>query len=527
MGTSQANPATGVNPSDPSSPELSLPNGKAGGAISWHVVGNFRLFKNEIDVAYYQDLIKKAATINTDDLFADRSSIPDTYYDDNTGSYTVFNEGTGTYSDSENYVSPKRWRIALTYDAGGGGQCEWIIDGESKGSGSCKDFIVEVEGPKHEIAVRVAGGTQSVTQKIVIQDILVAAIGDSWMAGEGNPDVTHVGHIGLFTKRAAQWLGRNCHRSLYSWPVLSAIQLASNHPQASVTLLDYACTGATIDKGILGTHLGAKEEETFRSQPPIARFGSDTFGSEPEATDAIYLEQRKRSQIDKLKTDLQAGKGRRPDVVLVSIGGNDVGFVKIVVKTEILNEEPCSKDPNHPNQDGQFAEKLKRLTNDLDRVRQEIVKLAPDADVFLSTYPSPLRLNADQFCDDPTAHSSGKTREFGGLVDFFVKGITAEEAKCASEQIVTPLNEALRRFAKNHQGEKWRVIDTDGLKGHGYCAPNPQVQTGAWFNTLKDAHQRCGSMRGSMHPNLFGHLFYVEHAYPIINTAVTRRLTER
>src|SRR5690606_1261098 len=51
----------------------------------------------------------------------------------------------------------------------------------------------------------------------------------------------------------AQWSNAACHRSLYSYQTRTAIALAVRHPHIAVTFLPLACTGATIDQGLLGS----------------------------------------------------------------------------------------------------------------------------------------------------------------------------------------------------------------------------------------------------------------------------------
>ena len=97
-----------------------------------------------------------------------------------------------------------------------------------------------------------------------MKDLLIAGLGDSFASGEGNPDVpvtfSEEGrHRNLYPRRArndasgsAKWMDEICHRSLYGHQLRAALQIAIENPQSAVTFLGYACSGASVDEGIIG-----------------------------------------------------------------------------------------------------------------------------------------------------------------------------------------------------------------------------------------------------------------------------------
>ena len=125
-----------------------------------------------------------------------------------------------------------------------------------------------------------------------MRDLLIAGLGDSIAAGEGNPDrpvaladdgfcfrqfigtaasqYFRPGRAGYkgdracdqaiesptaaadWNRRGARWLNAACHRSLYSYQLRAALALAVEHPHIAVTFLPLACTGATIEAGLIG-----------------------------------------------------------------------------------------------------------------------------------------------------------------------------------------------------------------------------------------------------------------------------------
>ncbi len=48
-------------------------------------------------------------------------------------------------------------------------------------------------------------------------------------------------------------MSQACHRSLYSYQLRTALALAVENPHVAVTFIPLACTGATIENGVLGS----------------------------------------------------------------------------------------------------------------------------------------------------------------------------------------------------------------------------------------------------------------------------------
>ncbi len=133
------------------------------------------------------------------------------------------------------------------------------------------------------------GTAQRVATEIAVRDVLIAGLGDSIAAGEGNPDraveldggfcfrrffaaaaanisgraapaitTTDPAKTGSssptaardWARHGARWMNPACHRSLYSYQVRTTLALAIEQPHIAVTLIPLACTGATIDAGM-------------------------------------------------------------------------------------------------------------------------------------------------------------------------------------------------------------------------------------------------------------------------------------
>src|SRR5207237_6061044 len=125
---------------------------------------------------------------------------------------------------------------------------------------------------------------------IAVRDLLIAGLGDSIASGEGNPDrpiklspegfcfrrtmgggsreYFRPGRAGFHGNRAcapgaeaptldaewsrlgAGWLGPGCHRSLYSYQLRTALELAVEYPHIAVTFIPLGCLVAPIGQGL-------------------------------------------------------------------------------------------------------------------------------------------------------------------------------------------------------------------------------------------------------------------------------------
>jgi lysophospholipase L1-like esterase len=355
------------------------------------------------------------------------------------------------------------------------------------------------------------GRTQATT--IRVRDVLVLGMGDSFSSGEGAPDrpaqLTRLdskvrradGFEGnrrvwvpqLVHGEAARWWDDECHRSLLSWQALSALKLASDEADAaasgsrseqmSVTFASYACSGAEIRDGLIYPQ---------KSPPgPVKADGSRAV---------------QRSQLHAASLDLCDGTGtqiytsgatpyyyqscdirRVPQVVLLSIGGNDAGFAKVVMHTLLPGPEMGNTPPGaaalaamklalgtvEPAEARQRANALGESLPDLSQKMQRILGVNP-SDVVFMQYPNPLwRPGRLRTSDNPYC---GLEMRAGMEAARFVSPVlrrhwhvwgTQKEFKEVVEQMVEPLQQII----ESKRGA-WRlVIDhLDDFKEHGLCA---------------------------------------------------------
>ncbi len=335
--------------------------------IVWEAKNRFRLFRKETD------FLRQVAASRGDGVLAaerqlERASdglgwakdVVDSLCLDKSGNLVGTCDRDG---ERENYLSPRDHPIGVTLsgpvpqDA----TCAWTFD---DGQGALR----QMSGPcDQEIKLRVLTGrttvatvdiplgdgtAQRVVTEIAVRDALIAGLGDSIAAGEGNPDRAVELEGGFCFKRflrggggqyfrpsragysddrscengpasasaaadwarhGARWMNPACHRSLYSYQLRTALALAIEQPHLAVTFIPLACTGATIDAGMFGS-------QRADDCPWVVGIESCS-GTAP-------------AQLDELKTIMVAVRRQQPnrnlDMVLLSVGANDVNFAGLV-----------------------------------------------------------------------------------------------------------------------------------------------------------------------------------------------------
>jgi hypothetical protein len=138
-----------------------------------------------------------------------------------------------------------------------------------------------------------------------------------------------------FEKASARWLSRDCHRSQYGYPFRVAIELALENRHRSVTLASFACSGAEVAEGLfldMEPREGAAEIPGGKVLAQLDQL-SDLLCRGPRSQSASYvlpIYGQGSTQIATrtvVKTWCAPQLRKRPiDAVLLSIGGNDVGF---------------------------------------------------------------------------------------------------------------------------------------------------------------------------------------------------------
>jgi lysophospholipase L1-like esterase len=255
------------------------------------------------------------------------------------------------------------------------------------------------------VKVQLPNGSLLAEPDVVVDDLLVVALGDSFASGESNPDrpvtfsdtrqmlydpvnvnrdnmanrsptkkelgyglasaddfnpkslpkrlmedeekgliysPTSPEFLAAFDKARARWLSADCHRSQYGYPFRVSMGLALEDRHRAITFVSLACSGADIAEGLFGP-ADARDElagpEGQKTVPPqLDALSALICRSEADRTDGmtyrlpVYASGSTRIGEKSFTMRWCAPQSRkRPiDVLLLSIGGNDVGFGSLV-----------------------------------------------------------------------------------------------------------------------------------------------------------------------------------------------------
>nr|WP_312008009.1 thrombospondin type 3 repeat-containing protein [Nocardioides alcanivorans] len=340
------------------------------------------------------------------------------------------------------------------------------------------------------------------------QNIIIVALGDSFASGEGVPRKK--------AKRAKNvvWDDKACHRSAHAGPARAALNLEKGDSRTSVTLIHLACSGATLAKGVLGAY----------PKPPGGG--------------------RQQAQLVEAMALL---KGQIPDVVTVSLGGNDIGFSSVIGTCARYALCPLEKRrsvievskkwlfklPLHRESQA----RLKKLPQNFKKLdaclsgagicKVDGKKHAPlgvaASDVFITEYPSLAKDQRRNYCDGvlrPPLPSGIADEEFAWADKVLLKGKPGQKFKLETNLRrdktlkVTQygLNQAVRRTSKLG----WRPVTGiyQASVKHGYCAKKN------WIVQIDESLGGQGDKFGTMHPNAAGQKNYAR----ALTSAITRHV---
>jgi hypothetical protein len=379
--------------------------------------------------------------------------------------------------------------------------------------------------------------TTLTVKNIWVRDRLIAGIGDSYSSGEGNPDspveidpFSHRRHLNMsfvYDDQAhairsnpayslpvrsqnipAGWLDRKCHRSAYSYHLRTALQVALADPKHSaVTFLGFACSGAEITEGLLCPDAGVETVE-----PSYFRGGGVKRRNMPQldrlmielCRDDLTLRRPKNLRLDQPVLNpatnqmvrevplLSCPPGRylRPlDLLIISIGGNDVGFTPLIVDVLTKRPPPYATPESKFNADRLGASVIRYLArqfrgHNVREAKKKALQLpARFAALRKALDPVPVRADAEgrrnivltafpkvEFNEDGTLCGESDPRE--RLEGFNVGGVLA---------INVPTLQSVSQFANNTlypatkeaaQAGNWHFVDAHRgpFLTHGICA---------------------------------------------------------
>lgn len=290
------------------------------------------------------------------------------------------------------------------------------------------------------------GHSVSSTQTLTIRNYLVAAIGDSYASGEGNPhSPAQYDWLGFATRGAIWAQGgddlesirhRMAHRSTAAGVAQMALELENADPKSSVTFVFLPHTGSTVLDGVLNSRAS----------------------SDPGAPGIVP------AQIDRLA---ELTQGRRIDSLFMSVGGNDLGFGDILA--DLVKNDPAI--PFH-DYEGTITNIINRSLNNLADLRDnrypELARRLSSfniGQIYLTEYP------------DLTKQSDGQIA--AGIIDDIVPGLEVDR-----HELTRLIDEVMPHFigAMKTSAAKFGWNYVDGVLAqfshHGY---------GDWFRRASDS----------------------------------------
>lgn len=423
--------------------------------------------------------------------------------------------------------------------------CRWRIEPlvgvvQEFGSADCRptpisvDLSLAADGKTFDYSAKVTlsfelsdGGAKSFSETLYTRDVLIVAMGDSFTSGEGNPERNAIEGL-----TPAQWLDYRCHRSVFSYPVIVAAALALSDPRHSVTLVDVACSGAQTTAGVLDYYEGAVSQDQARalwSSAKGAPVSWSTYGTGSKELDPQI------KQAEDVLVPSGSRISRKPELLLASIGVNDVSLVGLLDK---LATNDCSRAcleqlrrlrtseslKCHDSKGAISAEgRLRRSFDCLDtllgKMRSEIDARLEPQKVYLAEYINPLHDEAGKVCDPKKPQhknllsdvllnygAGGKLCNAMGTWCPWFPELTKVEIDYAYNEFLEPLRKSLRRVTDD---ARWVMVSyTDTEQQRGFCA-RP-----SWYHRFAESMARQGLNPGSkkesvgtLHPNTFGQYF--------------------
>jgi lysophospholipase L1-like esterase len=339
--------------------------------LSWEVRNRFRLFREERDFLQHAESMRGGSVLASEQKLGEQSDGRG-WARNTVGRLCIdlagrVSEPCSRDNVKESYLTPTEHPVTvrLTGAIPVGATCAWSFDdGDGPPRQQTFDCAEPINfraryGKPTSASVDVSAGSdapQRVAAEIAVRDIFIAGLGDSIASGEGNPDrpialseegfcfrsylgtaaqqyyrPSRAGYKGgraceapdtlaNWQRQSALWFNNACHRSLYSYQTRTALALAVQYPHIAVTYLPLACTGATIADGLFA-----------------AQRARECLPAKNAATCAGTV----NGQLAELREAVTAAKRRQPDrkldLVLLSVGANDIDFSGLVADVIVDN----------------------------------------------------------------------------------------------------------------------------------------------------------------------------------------------
>lgn len=367
--------------------------------------------------------------------------------------------------------------------------------------------------------------------KFTLRDLLICTIGDSYACGEGNPDVAATPNEGMrdyadmgpfrtllairddmvYTPELelAQWQEPLAHRSYKSGYAFASEIVSGSYGNMKIvtTHMSFARSGAGIEEGLLAPNRHPRT--TRRNRRFLGSFIGDNE-TLIETDEFAYLDEcLNLGQVDEM---IKTVNDRQIDFLLISIGGNDCGwiqgFVDIITFNNGITAEKV-QDRVDRYIDQQLARQFIFLNDSLSKMPK------PPRKILLTLYPkgffgagTPDNPSTNRNCgifdatlDLPSIDAPLNINSNSAL------GIDDHEAGII-KQLAINLNNKLRECVAllnqfnrvANPGMAWHIVDEidNDFEVHGYCASSTK------FTSAETSFLTQGDWNGILHPNQLG-----------------------
>lgn len=285
--------------------------------------------------------------------------------------------------DGSDYINPKSHRVVFGIsgiDEAAGISCTWLTaphGGAPRGDAvtqACSEEVVfDVPYPDGATVSVEVGGREVATTEVKVRDLLIVGMGDSFASGEGNPDVpvrfsrdrtadygARSGGVDLtgyparvgtwkqigdkaFIDENARWSDQGCHRSLYSHQLRAALQLSIEDDHRAVTYVGVACSGSEVTFGLFLRYAGNEWVPNPTDMSQISAIAA----AQCDQHEAPFQDLPEAYHMDGTIPELKGGlvlrkcdpiNARKIDLMFVSVGGNDVGFSRLLANSVLSDE---------------------------------------------------------------------------------------------------------------------------------------------------------------------------------------------
>jgi hypothetical protein len=461
---------------------------------------------------------------------------------------------------SEGYFFPKEVRVVAWIDSPPDGPCNWKY-GSQSGKFNCNEkfeFKARTQFGDGDAKLTVTDKSankrfEQIILEVFVTDRLVLGLGDSFASGESNPDrPAEVDPVKLerlrkseergittgrwmknakrnWLKSNADWLDKQCHRSLFSQHVLVAMRLAAENAKESVTLMPLACSGAEVLDGLLipqkeppgdaGPVADSQVNVAIRQLCPAERLTSEMKVFHRGFSGSVDL-----NASEQVVRRCKGGLGRTPDAILLSIGGNDVGFAPAIVWAAIPDKGrnllgkgavrivEHKRPPVCPD-----VSSIRRCRKNIPPANYRIKHwlphyyeylmnelhesgLAPNANkIFLTAYPDPTFMDDGAKSCDSTTSADAIEQIRSELPRLFNTtkwglGFSETETQKLRSSLIGPLHENMKSASDKY---KWNFVNAyvEKMKPFGLCADftrrdkdgddyipmYPHIRKGKWY----------------------------------------------